>query len=62
MRTVAKTDVFQRYLSKKGGARIIYFLHSDGMVWLLVTYKKARFNNLPTSFIAQLRKEAQDAI
>jgi len=104
MRTVAETEIFQRYAAevwkdgereqfitwiaanpesgaiitgsggcrkvrwattgqgKKGGARIIYFLHSDGMVWLLIVYKKAKFDNLPTSFIAQLRKAVQDAI
>ena len=47
---------------KSGGARIIYFLHSDQTVWLLIIYKKAKFDNLPTSFIAQLREAVQDAI
>ena len=47
---------------KSGGARIIYFLHSDETVWLLIVYKKAKFDNLPTSFLAQLRKAVQDAL
>ena len=47
---------------KRGGARVIYFLHTDEVVWLLIVYKKAKFDNLPTSFIAQLRKAVQDAI
>ena len=47
---------------KRGGARIIYFLHTDETVWLLIVYKKAKFDNLPTSFIAQLRKAVQDAL
>jgi hypothetical protein len=47
---------------KSSGARIIYFLHSDETVWLLIVYKKAKFDNLPTSFIAQLRKAVQDAL
>ena len=104
MRTVAETDVFQRYADevwkegerekfiewiaahpeagaiiagsggcrkvrwattgqgKSGGARIIYFLNSDETVWLLIVYKKAKFDNLPTAFIAQLRKAVQDAL
>jgi hypothetical protein len=45
-----------------GGARIIYFLHSDETIWLLIVYKKAKFDSLPTSFIAQLRKAVQDAL
>ena len=104
MRTVAETEVFQRYArevwkdgereqfinwiaanpesgvvivgsggcrkvrwattgqGKSGGARIIYFLHSDDTIWLLIVYKKAKFDNLPTSFITQLRKAVQDAL
>ena len=47
---------------KSGGARIIYFLHSDDTIWLLIVYTKAKFDNLPTSFLAQLRKAVQDAL
>ena len=47
---------------KQGGARIIYFLHRTETVWLLIVYKKAKFDNLPTSFISQLRKAVQDAL
>ena len=47
---------------KRGGARIIYFLHSDLTIWLLIVYKKAKLDNLPTSFIVQLRKAVQDAL
>jgi hypothetical protein len=46
---------------KRGGARVIYFLASDGTVWLLIVYKKAKFDNLPTSFLAQLKKGIEDA-
>jgi hypothetical protein len=104
MRTVAETEIFQRYAAevwkdtereefvnwiaanpdagavivgsggcrkvrwatsgqgKSGGARIIFFLHSNETIWLLIVYKKAKFDNLPTSFIAQLRKAVQDAL
>ena len=47
---------------KRGGARVIYFLHTDEVVWLLIVYKKAKFDNLPTSFVVQLRKAVHDAL
>lgn len=47
---------------KRGGARVIYFLAQDGVVWLLIVYKKAKFDNLPTSFIAQLKQGVEDAL
>ena len=47
---------------KRGGARVIYFLALDETVWLLVVYTKAKFDNLPTSFLAQLKKGVEDAL
>ncbi len=47
---------------KRGGARVIYFLATDGTVWLLIVYSKAEFENLPASFLAKLRQEIEDAI
>lgn len=47
---------------KRGGARVIYFLAAEGTVWLLIVYSKAKFDNLPTSFLAQLKKGIEDAI
>ena len=47
---------------KQGGARVIYFLAPDGTVWLLIVYTKAKFDNLPTSFLATLKQGVQDAI
>jgi len=47
---------------KQGGARVVYFLHNVETVWLLIVYKKAKFDNLPTSFLSQLRKAVQDAL
>jgi hypothetical protein len=47
---------------KRGGARVIYFLSPDGTVWLLIVYSKAKFDNLPASFVAQLKKGIEDAI
>jgi mRNA-degrading endonuclease RelE of RelBE toxin-antitoxin system len=48
--------------SKQGGARVIYFLKSQDTVWLLIVYKKAKFDNLPTEFIVKLRKGVEDAL
>lgn len=47
---------------KRGGARVIYFLASDGTVWLLIVYAKVKFDNLPASFLAQLKKGVEDAL
>ena len=47
---------------KRGGARVVYFLTMDDTVWLLIVYTKAKFDNLPTSFLAQLKKGVEDAL
>lgn len=48
-------------MGKSGGARIItYYVSSEGQVWLLIGYTKAKFDNLSTEFLAQLRKEIDD--
>ena len=47
---------------KRGGARVIYFNAVDTTIWLLIVYKKAKFDNLPTSFIAQLKQGIEDAL
>ena len=48
-------------MGKRGGARVIYYLRlTSGEVVLLIVYAKAKFDNLPASFLAQL-KECFDA-
>ncbi len=47
---------------KRGGARVIYFLEQEHTVWLLIVYKKAQYDNLPTEFISELRKGVEDAL
>ena len=47
---------------KRGGARVIYFNASTETIWLLIAYKKAKFDNLPTSFLAELKQGVEDAI
>jgi hypothetical protein len=47
---------------KRGGARVIYFLEQEHTVWLLIVYKKSKYDNLPTEFISELRKGVEDAL
>ena len=47
---------------KSGGARVIYFNSEEGTVWLLIVYKKAKFDNLPTSFLVELKQGVEDAL
>jgi DNA-binding XRE family transcriptional regulator len=46
-------------IGKSGRAWVICFLAPDSAVWLLVVYSKAKFDNLPAAFLAQLRKGAR---
>lgn len=47
---------------KSGGARVVtYYLGSEGRVWLLVAYAKAKFDTLPTDVLVELRKEIDNA-
>lgn len=47
---------------KRGGARVIYFNADNQTIWLLIVYTKAKFDNLPTEFLAQLRQGVEDAL
>ena len=47
-------------MGKRGGARVIYFLAEDETIWLLIVYTKAKFDNLPTSFLAEMKKGVED--
>jgi hypothetical protein len=49
-------------VGKLGGARVIYFVATDEVVWLLIVYTKAKFDALPTSFLVQLRQGVEDAL
>jgi hypothetical protein len=44
---------------KRGGARVIYFNGEDGRIWLPIAYKKAKLDNLPTDFLARLKREVE---
>lgn len=47
---------------KRGGARVVYFIGSDQTIWLLIVYTKAKFDNLPTSFLADLKREVENVL
>ena len=47
---------------KRGGARVIYFNASTETIWLLIVYKKAKFDNLSTSFLVELKQGVEDAL
>ncbi|MES2818670.1 MAG: transcriptional regulator [Pseudomonadota bacterium] len=45
-------------MGKRGGTRVIYYnMLSEGCIWLLIAYTKAKFDNLPTAFLNQLKEE-----
>ena len=47
---------------KRGGTRVIYFNATEAAIWLLIVYKKAKFDNLPTAFLAELKKGVEDGL
>ncbi len=45
---------------KRGGARAIYYVVlEDGVIWLLIAYAKAKFDNLPATFLRALKAEIE---
>ncbi len=41
---------------------MIYFNASTETLWLLIVYKKAKFDKLPTSFLVELKQGVEDAL
>jgi hypothetical protein len=40
----------------RGGARVIYYNQlNDGTVWLLMAYSKAKFDDLPSNILRELK-------
>ena len=46
-------------MGKRGGVRVIYFNALESHIWLLIVYAKAKFDNLPAEFLAQLKHEVE---
>ena len=48
---------------KRGGVRVVYYnLLSDGKIWLLIVYSKAKFDNLPLAFLNQLKSAILESL
>ena len=48
-------------MGKRGGTRVIYYnTLSEGSIWLLIAYTKAKLDNLPLAFLKQLKEEISD--
>jgi hypothetical protein len=45
---------------KRGGARVIYFIASDRVIWLLIVTTKSVLDALPAAFLARLKREVGD--
>jgi len=41
---------------------VIYLSTTDAAIWLLIVYKQAKFDNLPTAFLAELKKGVEDGL
>lgn len=48
-------------MGKRGGTRVIYYnVEAEGQIWLLLVYAKAKFDNLPTEYLAKLKEVMND--
>ena len=46
---------------KRGGYRVIYYVHrAHGVIWLLTMYPKNVADNIPAHVLRQIRKEVED--
>lgn len=46
------------WLDGSGVNPVIYYnTLSEGCIWLLIAYTKAKFDNLPTAFLKQFKEE-----
>ncbi|MFN7644488.1 MAG: transcriptional regulator [Burkholderiales bacterium] len=45
---------------KRGGTRVIYFVEYGRTIWLLIVYAKAKFDNMPAEFLAELKRGVED--
>lgn len=48
-------------IGKRGGTRVVYYnVLNDGLIYLLMVYTKAKFDNLPPLFLNKLREEVEN--
>ena len=55
-------DGRRRAEARAAEPRVVYFNVSDETIWLLIAYTKGKFDNLPTSFLAELKQGVEDAL
>ena len=41
---------------------MIFFNADESTIWLLIAYTKAKFDNLPTSFLIELKQGVEDGL
>ncbi len=46
---------------KRSGVRVIYFNVEDRVIWLLIVYAKAAYDNLPPAVLQQMKQGVEDA-
>ena len=48
-------------IGKRGGVRVVtYEVYRDEVIWLLIGYTKAKFDNLPCDFLNALKREIEN--
>ena len=47
---------------KRGGARVICFNANSQTIWLLIVYKKDQYDNLPKSFLVELKQGVEESL
>jgi hypothetical protein len=45
---------------KRGGARVIHTVAREDTIWLLIVHTKARFDDPPAEFLAQLKRDIEN--
>jgi len=44
-------------IGKRGGIRVIYYVHRPNVIWLLTLYAKGEVNTLPAHLLRAIRRE-----
>jgi hypothetical protein len=47
-------------MGKRGGVRVIYYLHRPSVIWLLTIYAKGEADTLPTHLLRAIRREMEN--
>jgi hypothetical protein len=47
-------------IGKRGGVRVIYYVHRPHVTWLLTVYAKGETDTLPAHLLRAIRREMED--